>query len=125
MEIKKTSALELFKAAKGEELEKFLNEKLELYGWVKTNRDNGSIGFLEFNDGTFFKNVQLVYSRKDEELYERVKAAKTGAAIRALGSLILTPENKQPFEIHLSEYELIGDVADDYPLQKKRHSFEF
>lgn len=125
MEIKKTSALELFKAAKGEELEKFLNEKLELYGWVKTNRDNGSIGFLEFNDGTFFKNVQLVYSRKDEELYERVKAAKTGAAIRALGSLILTPENKQPFEIHLSGYELIGDVADDYPLQKKRHSFEF
>lgn len=125
MEIKKTSALELFKAAKGEKLEKFLNEKLELYGWVKTNRDNGSIGFLEFNDGTFFKNVQLVYSRNDEDLYERVKAAKTGAAIRALGSLILTPENKQPFEIHLSEYELIGDVAEDYPLQKKRHSFEF
>lgn len=125
MEIKKVSASELFKAEQNGELDKLSNQKIELEGWVRTNRDNGSIGFLELNDGTFFKNVQIVYLRNNEKLYNAIKSAKTGAAIKVIGDLILTPGNKQPFEIHTSEYELIGDVDDDYPLQKKRHSFEF
>ena len=95
-----------------------------LEGWIKTNRDNGSIGFIEFNDGTYFKNVQLVYN-KECKGYEVASQLKTGAAAKIIGEVKLTPENKQPFEIALIDCELEGDVADDYPLQKKRHSFEF
>lgn len=99
---------------------------VELKGWVRTNRDNGSIGFIEFNDGTYFKNVQLVYLKENnEQVYNEIKTAKTGAAICVRGEVVLTPENKQPFEVRVNEYELLGDVDDDYPLQKKRHSFEF
>ncbi len=95
-----------------------------LQGWVRTNRDNGSIGFVEFNDGTYFKNVQLVYSSNSKG-YQVLSKLKTGSAIEVVGKVVLTPENKQPFEIHVDECVLLGDVLDDYPLQKKRHSFEF
>ena len=105
-----------------EEIESFKSVLIE--GWVKTNRDNGSIGFIEFNDGTYFKNVQLVYN-KDCKDYEVLTSLRTGSAIKVIGTVKLTPENKQPFEIEVSECELEGDVEDDYPLQKKRHSFEF
>lgn len=125
MEIKKLTGCELYSASKKNKLAELENKSVELSGWVRTNRDNGSIGFIEFNDGTFFKNIQFVYTKNDESLYNAIKLAKTGAAIRVVGTLVLTPENRQPFEIHISEYELLGDVADDYPLQKKRHSFEF
>ena len=99
-------------------------EKVELKGWVRTNRDNGSIGFIEFNDGTYFKNVQLVYT-KDVNNYELITSLRTGAAISVIGELVLTPENKQPFEIKMLDATLEGTVEEDYPLQKKRHSFEF
>ena len=95
-----------------------------LQGWVRTNRDNGSIGFIEFNDGTYFKNVQLVYT-KETSNYEVITALRTGAAISLLGEVVLTPENKQPFEVKLEDVILEGSVDEDYPLQKKRHSFEF
>ena len=101
-----------------------LSEGVELEGWVRTNRDNGSIGFIEFNDGTFFKNVQLVYLKENAD-YELLSSLRTGAAIKVIGKVELTPENKQPFEIRVEKIELEGDVFDDYPLQKKRHSFEF
>ena len=108
----------------GDDAEKEASKYVELQGWVRTNRDNGSIGFIEFNDGTYFKNVQLVYS-PDCNNYEVVTALRTGAAIKVCGEVILTPENKQPFEIRIQDCELLGEVQDDYPLQKKRHSFEF
>ena len=121
----KTTNFELFDiVCNGNEEEKKETKLVELEGWVKTNRDNGSIGFVEFNDGTCFKSVQLVYN-KEAKGYETLVALRTGAAIRVVGEVVLTPENKQPFEIHVQECELEGDVADDYPLQKKRHSFEF
>ncbi len=105
-----------------EELEELKEVTLE--GWVRTNRDNGSIGFIEFNDGTYFKNVQLVYDNNSHN-HDLLTSLRTGAAIKVIGELHLTPENKQPFEIRVKDCELEGDVADDYPLQKKRHSFEF
>lgn len=95
-----------------------------LEGWVKTNRDNGSIGFIEFNDGTFFRNVQLVYYKENPH-HDLLSALRTGAAVKIKGQLHLTPENKQPFEVVVDEAELLGQVDEDYPLQKKRHSFEF
>ena len=125
MDAIKTTNFELFDVViNGDEQEKNEYKFVELEGWVKTNRDNGSIGFIEFNDGTCFKNVQLVYS-KESKNHDALTALRTGAAIKVVGEVVLTPENKQPFEIHVDECELEGDVADDYPLQKKRHSFEF
>ena len=125
MEIKKTTDFELYDVViSGDEEEKLEFQKVELEGWVKTNRDNGSVGFVEFNDGTYFKNVQLVYN-KDCKDYNVLTSLRTGAAIRVVGDLVYTPEMKQPFEIHVDECELEGDVADDYPLQKKRHTFDF
>lgn len=108
----------------GDESEIEATKCVALEGWVRTNRDNGSIGFIEFNDGTYFKNVQLVYNKECKD-YEVLTALRTGAAIKVVGEVKITPENKQPFEVIVSECELEGDVADDYPLQKKRHSFEF
>ena len=125
MEAIKTTNFELFDIiVNGDKDEKENVKLVELEGWVKTNRDNGSIGFVEFNDGTCFKNVQLVYN-KEAKGYEVLTSLRTGAAIKVIGEVVLTPEMKQPFEIHVKECELEGDVADDYPLQKKRHSFEF
>ncbi len=98
--------------------------EIALEGWVRTNRDNGKIGFIELNDGTSFKNIQIVYDG-DSVLGEKMRHYKTGAAISVKGNLKLTPGAPQPFELKAVESELIGDVDADYPLQKKRHSFEF
>lgn len=96
-----------------------------LDGWIRTNRSNGAIGFIELNDGSYFRNVQLVYDKTNFSDFDNLSKLNTGAAIGVTGSFVRTPENKQPFEIHVSEFVLHGDVASDYPLQKKRHSFEF
>lgn len=120
-----TTGKELYEVIKSGDSEKIIAfDSVELEGWVKTNRDNGSIGFIEFNDGTFFKNIQLVYTSETKNV-NQIKAFNTGSAIHVFGKLHLTPENKQPFEIILEDAILEGDVASDYPLQKKRHSFEF
>ena len=125
MALKQTTNFELYDIVLNgdkEELEELSN--IELEGWVKTNRDNGSIGFIEFNDGTYFKSVQLVYN-VDCKDHEVLSALRTGEAIRIVGQVKVTPENQQPFEVLVSECELEGKCDDDYPLQKKRHSFEF
>lgn len=100
-------------------------ELVELNGWVRTNRDNGSIGFIEFNDGTYFSNVQLVYYKEKEEVYNKAKQIKTGDAINVKGELCLTPDGKQSFEVRVHDVDVLGTCDDSYPLQKKRHSFEF
>ena len=125
MEFKETTNFELFDIVLNNDPEELkAAEFVNLKGWVRTNRDNGSIGFVEFNDGSYFKNVQLVYTSECKD-YNVVNKLKTGSAISVSGKLKLTPENKQPFEIEIIECVLLGDVDDDYPLQKKRHSFEF
>ena len=116
---------ELFEAYKyGDQLLLDSISEIELEGWVKTNRDNGSIGFIEFNDGTYFKNLQLVYD-KSLENYNDVTHYLTGSAISVKGKFILTENGKQPFEVQVSEIQLEGFVDPSYPLQKKRHSFEY
>ena len=97
---------------------------IKVEGWVRTNRDSGKIGFLSLNDGTSFLNLQAVYDG-DSPLYQEMKKVRTGAAVSLTGKLVITPNAPQPFELKVTGFELIGDVADDYPLQKKRHSFEF
>ena len=95
-----------------------------LEGWVRSHRNNGSVGFIEFNDGSYFKNIQLVYD-KDNKDFEKISKIKYGSSIQVKGKVKLTPEMKQPFEIHVDSVVVLGDCAEDYPLQKKKHSFEF
>ena len=95
-----------------------------LEGWVRSHRNNGSVGFIEFNDGSYFKNIQLVYD-KDNKEFEKISKVKYGSSIQVKGKIKLTPEMKQPFEIHVDSVVVLGDCAEDYPLQKKKHSFEF
>ncbi len=100
-------------------------DQVTLEGWVRTNRDNGSIGFIELNDGTNFRNAQLVYDKNEVSNFGDISHFLTGSAIHVEGKFVLTPTMKQPFEIRVQKAELLGSVAEDYPLQKKRHSFEF
>lgn len=109
----------------GDNLMKDSINLVELEGWIKTNRNNGSIGFIELNDGTYFKNAQLVYDKQQIEGFEKLSHLLTGCAVSIKGKFVLTPANKQPFEIHLDSFEVLGDVDPSYPLQKKRHSFEY
>ncbi len=117
---------ELYELAyNGNYIEKDSLEYVEIQGWVRTNRDNGSVGFIELNDGTYFKNAQLVYLKDSFKDYNEVTKYPTGTALTVMGKLVFTPENKQPFEIQVKEIKLEGECDSDYPLQKKRHSFEF
>ena len=110
-----------------EESKKVLSslEDVFIEGWVRTNRDNGSIGFIALNDGTCFKNIQLVYDQKIVDNYEGISKVSTGSALAVKGTFVLTPNAKQPFEINVKEFMVEGDCPTDYPLQKKQHSMEF
>ncbi len=99
-------------------------EYVQLEGWVRTNRFNGNVGFIELNDGTYFKNCQLVYT-KELANYEEISKCLTGTALSITGKFKLTPELKQPFEVELTEAIIEAPCSNDYPLQKKRHSFEY
>lgn len=99
-------------------------EYVQLQGWVRTNRNNGSIGFVELNDGTYFRNAQLVYT-SDCASFDDATKYLTGTAISATGKFKLTPDAKQPYEIEVTEIALEGSCDNSYPLQKKRHSFEY
>lgn len=99
-------------------------EYVQLQGWIRTNRHNGSIGFIELNDGTYFRNCQVVYDATLANMDE-VSKYLTGSAVTVTGKFTLTPDMKQPFEIKATEVVLEGACSSDYPLQKKRHSFEY
>ncbi len=96
--------------------------KLSVCGWVRTVREGKAFGFVELNDGTSFKPVQVVYPNDERALG---KELTTGAAICVVGELVLTPDAPQPFEIHAEDIILEGSCPSDYPMQKKRHSLEF
>lgn len=94
-------------------------------GWVKTIRDSKSLGFIELNDGSSFKNLQVVFEDSKVSNFKEVTKFNVGSAIIVTGEVVLTPQAKQPYEIHASEIVLEGASTPDYPLQKKRHSLEF
>lgn len=94
-------------------------------GWVRTVRDSKAFGFIELNDGTHFKNLQVVLEEGATEGFADALKITLGSAIRVQGTLVPTPEMKQPFELKAKAVELIGACDPSYPLQKKRHSFEY
>ncbi len=95
-----------------------------LMGWIRTNRSGKNISFIELNDGSYFRNGQCVYDQSLEN-FDEVSKYLVGTSIKVIGHLKLTPEMKQPFEIQVQEITLIGASDSSYPLQKKRHSFEY
>ncbi len=103
----------------------FDNKKVEISGWIRTIRASNAFGFIEINDGTFFKNIQIVFEEQILENYKEIASMNVGAALNITGTVVLTPEAKQPFEVKAEKIEIEGVSTPDYPLQKKRHSFEF
>ena len=104
---------------------RFEGDSVSVSGWIRTLRCSKSFGFIELNDGSSFKNLQIVIEEDKLENYSEVSKLSVGSSVSVKGNLEFTPEAKQPFELKASEVELQGVSAPDYPLQKKRHSFEF
>jgi len=104
--------------------EDFVGKDLMISGWVRTVRSSNAFGFVEVNDGTFFKNIQVIFDDSLENFKEVSKMA-VSSAIEVQGKLELTPDAKQPFEIKATKIEIVGSSDNDYPLQKKKHSIEF
>ena len=104
--------------------EQYLNQEITIGGWLRSKRDSKTFGFLVVNDGTFFEPLQVVYSDTLDNFADITKL-NVGAALIVKGTLVPTPQAKQPFEVQASEVLIEGASAPDYPLQKKRHSFEY
>ena len=104
--------------------DKFADKEVTIGGWVRSNRNSKNFGFIVVNDGTFFEPIQVVYGNGLDN-YDEVGKINVGAAIIVRGTLVLTPDAKQPFEIQASDVTVEGASTPDYPLQKKRHTFEY
>lgn len=115
LEIKK-----LYEAA-----ENYSDKTITVCGWIKTLRDSKAIGFIEINDGSCFKGVQIVFEAEKLENYKDIAKLNVGSAVKVTGKLLLTPQANQPFEINADEISIEALSTPDYPLQKKRHSLEF
>ncbi|NLW44072.1 MAG: asparagine--tRNA ligase [Syntrophomonadaceae bacterium] len=104
---------------------RYVNKEVAVSGWIRSNRDQKSFGFLTLNDGTHFNSVQVVYERELLSNYQEVARYRVGSAVTVRGILVETPEAKQPFEIKAREIVLEGEAPEDYPIQPKRHTREF
>ena len=104
--------------------EEYFDKEVTIGGWVRGNRDSKSFGFLVINDGTFFEALQVVYDDKLEN-FDKITKLNIGSAVIAKGKIVTTPDAKQPFEMQASQIVIEGESTPDYPLQKKRHTFEY
>ena len=104
--------------------EDYIGRQITVGGWVRSNRDSKNFGFLVLNDGTFFEPLQVVYGDQLDN-FDVICKMNVGTAVIVTGTIVETPNAKQPFEMQASEVVLEGASSADYPLQKKRHSFEY
>ncbi len=105
--------------------ENYIGKKISIGGWVRSNRDSKTFGFIVVNDGSFFETLQIVYSEEKVNNFSEIAKLNIGSAIIVTGELVATPQAKQPFEIQAEEIVVEGTSTSDYPLQKKRHSLEY
>lgn len=117
--MEKATVKDLYRSA-----DRYLGRKIQVNGWVRTVRSSKTFGFIELNDGSFFANLQVVYEDSLPNFKETAKLI-TGSALRVAGELTESPGAKQPFELKAESIEVEGHSAPDYPLQKKRHTFEY
>lgn len=108
-----------------EKSDEFGGKAVTVMGWARTVRDGKEFGFIDLNDGSSFKGVQIVFERANLENYDEIARQNVGASLTVKGTLVLTPEAKQPFEIKANKITVEGTSSPDYPLQKKRHSLEY
>ena len=107
------------------DLESYNGKEITLAGWVKSTRDSKNFGFMDLNDGTCFKNAQIVFNAEELKNYSDVANLNIGSSVKLTGKLVLTPENKQPFEIQAKSIEVLSATDAEYPIQKKRQTVEF
>ena len=117
--MKKVTIKDLYRNTKN-----YIDKTVEVAGWVRTVRDSKAFGFLELNDGSFFNNLQIVFNDKLAN-FEEVRKLTISSSIIVNGKVVKTENAKQPFEIHADSVEIFNLADADYPLQKKRHSFEY
>ena len=117
--MKLTTIREIYK-----QRENYLDQEITVGGWVRSLRDSKSFGFIVVSDGSCFQTLQVVFHDTMENFSE-IARLNVGAAIIVTGTLVATPQAKQPFEIQAAAVTVEGTSAPDYPLQKKRHSFEY
>ena len=102
-----------------------IDSEVTVCGWVKTIRQSKTLGFIELNDGSCFQNLQVVFEPGTVESYNEIAKQNVGAALMVKGHVLLTPNAKQPFEVHASSIEIEGSSSPEYPLQKKKHTLEY
>ena len=117
--MKLTRVKELFRNT-----DEFAGKTVEVGGWIRTLRSSKTFGFIELNDGSFFKNVQVVFNN-DLSNFNEISKLTISSSIKVTGNVIITENAKQPFEIHANNIEIFNLSDNQYPLQKKRHSFEY
>ena len=108
-----------------QDAKKFANKTVLVSGWVKSARGGKSFGFIDLNDGSCFKGVQIVFDADKLSNFETVSKLNTGSSIECQGKLVLTPEARQPFEIHAENINILCETDSEYPLQKKKMTLEF
>ncbi|MBQ0009720.1 MAG: asparagine--tRNA ligase [Ruminococcus sp.] len=118
--MKRTTIRQLYEAP-----EAFADKEITVAGWARTIRASNAFGFIELNDGSHFSPLQIVLEADKLDNYKDIARQNVGAAFICHGTLVLTPEAKQPFELKASSVTVEGASTPDYPLQKKRHSLEF
>ena len=104
---------------------RYADKTVTVCGWARTVRDSNAFGFVELNDGSCFRSLQIVFEREILSNYDEIARLNVGSSLVVTGRVVLTPENKQPLEVKACKIEIEGKSTSDYPLQKKRHSVEF
>lgn len=118
--MKRTEIAQIYKCP-----ETFAEQEITVCGWVRTIRDSKSLGFIDLNDGSYFKGIQIVFEEQAIPNFAEIAKQNVGAALTVSGILVLTPEAKQPFEIKARSIAVEGASSPEYPLQKKKHSMEY
>lgn len=118
--MKRTTIKQIFRNS-----QEHLNKEIRVSGWIRTVRSSKAFGFIEINDGSFFKNLQIVFEEERLDNFKEIAKLPVGSSIEVEGELVESPAAKQPFELKATKIEIEGRSGSDYPLQKKRHSFEF
>ena len=106
------------------EIEKYEGKQITLEGWVRNNRNQSNFGFIDFNDGTYFQSLQLVYDKELED-FQTISKIHVGCAIRVTGTIVKSEGSNQSHELKVEKVEMLGDCPEDYPIQPKRHTREF
>ncbi len=106
------------------EIEKYEDKDVTLEGWVRNNRNQSNFGFIDFNDGTYFKSLQLVYDKELKD-FDTISKIRVGSAIRVKGTIVKSEGSGQSHEMKVKSVEVLGDSPEDYPIQPKRHTREF